>query len=283
MDIVIHTNVDERKLVVDDELRKAVADARDREHAIESLLDAKSRRENETALRTHLSCGIEQVEIWARQNDLPIDEFVSRCINLRGPLDEGLKRKRMRELARLYLLLSSETEIPTQPSEHRHLWETLQSDEPYLYLPHKTSNYRTSYIPFTFYLESVDCLDPGLATVSAEDIEREIAALLAFLRREDAACELRAACAYYLHGRIHPFHDGNGHVGRALACLTLGKDYSTWTKLTFVQAIHSNRGKVEEVFKCVTAGHDDLRSAVTFILSLLAQAQQETLETKIAT
>lgn len=275
---MVQTGVDGRSLTIDDELRAAISDIRRHEDAVARRLDALSPKERERALRTCVAGDLAEPKLWAAQDGLPTDEFVARCVSLRGPVKEGRKRRDMRERARLYLLMSSsEARQPSNLGEHHQLWETLMHDEPFSYPPHKTSSYRTGYIPFTAYLDSVDDLRPGLATIPEEDIEQNVLNLLSFLRRSDVECELRAAAGYYLHGRIHPFFDGNGHTGRALACVTLGDYYSIESRLALVRTIQSSRGRIEGVFCELTEGHGDLQPAAELMLDLLAKAQEDVL------
>ena len=275
----IRTGVDGRVLSVDEVVETAIADVRRNESQIAEQLATLNETERDARRREYVTCGLPSALELAKDASLTSAGFAQCCTALRyGLISEAPLRRDVRELARLYLLLTTrDVGLPATTDEHHRLWDTLLADEPFRDPSFKTSAYRQGFIPFTSRLKPVESLPAGSATVAEEDIEHEMEALLAFLQDKSVDRELRSSAGVYLHDRIHPFFDGNGHMGRAIACLALGDGCSVETKLALARKLQNERPATFRAFSALTETHGDLRSWVVLMLGMLADAQGEVL------
>lgn len=271
----IETGVDDRTITPNAQVTQAVDEVRELEGRVRAAL---ATAEDDLALaRTIVACGLDSVERICRETGSPA-ELCERVVALRGPLGQARARRDARELARLYALLAERARPPATLNELIELHARLIAGEPVIFAHSARTDLRRGYTPFTSMLLPGEELPKGKRTLSEERIEAESEALLAFVARADVGAEVRAAAAYYLETRIHPFFDGNGHTGRTLAALVLGEGYSSSTKLAFVRALQLEREEIAIAMCEATATRADLAPMVCLMLDMLAQGQRSLLE-----
>ncbi len=113
---------------------------------------------------------------------------------------------------------------------------------------------------------------PGWETVPPDAIPAETEALLRWIRTETPR-EVRAATAYFLFGRIHPFRDGNGRTLRMLYLGLLSGGYPTPTLLACLERLQANRLLLAEAEARTNAGREDLSVFGCLLLRILGMAQ----------
>ncbi|MBR3224284.1 MAG: Fic family protein [Atopobiaceae bacterium] len=118
---------------------------------------------------------------------------------------------------------------------------------------------------------------PGAQTAAPEEIPAEVERLLALVADESLALEARGAAAYFAHGAIHPFRDGNGHCGRMLSCAMLAGAYSSATLLALTARLQGNRPEVGNEIRATVDGRKDAERFCRLFLDLLAQGQRDVL------
>lgn len=74
-------------------------------------------------------------------------------------------------------------------------------------------------------------LTEGHETVAPDDIPAHVEMLLSFVNSGEGMAELRTAVALSALEHIHPFADGNGRLGRMLACSMLAEVYPAQSSL----------------------------------------------------
>lgn len=89
--------------------------------------------------------------------------------------------------------------------------------------------------------------------------------------------EARAAAAYFAHGAIHPFRDGNGHCGRMLSCAVLADAYSPATLIALTARLQGSRAEVGAEIRATVGGRKDAECSCRLFLNLLALGQQDVL------
>ena len=179
-------------------------------------------------------------------------------------------RRIVREIARVYARASTKgLRTPKRPDDFHALWECAMEGEPRWSKESFTPKFRASAARILNgqSLETVlqVCIDPA-------DYETELARLLAFLRDESLELEVRAACGYALFEWIHPFVDGNGHVGRMLALSLLQDSYSLPTMVCFSSALVWGKLGTSRLFAPLRSGDGTL---VDFCRGTLEQLHAE--------
>ena len=71
---------------------------------------------------------------------------------------------------------------------------------------------------------------------------------------------------------VHPVRDGNGHLGRMLACAMLAGCYATPTLLAFVSQMQAKRAEVSRAIVAIVRGQEDLGPFVYLFLATLQEA-----------
>ena len=74
---------------------------------------------------------------------------------------------------------------------------------------------------------------------------------------------------------IHPVRDGNGHLGRMLACAMLAGHHATPTLLAFVARMQAKRTKISRTIVAIVRGQEDLGPFVHLFLATLREALEE--------
>ena len=271
----IETGVDHMTITPDARLTEALGRVRELEGRVRA---AFATTEDDLALaRSVVACGLDSVERICREDISPA-ELCERVIALRGPFGQANVRRNARELARFYALLAECARPPATLDELMGLHARLIAGEPFIFAHSARTDLRRGYTPFSSMLLPDEELPSGNRTLSEDRIEAETEALIAFVTRADVDTEVRAAAAYYLETHIHPFFDGNGHTGRALAALVLGEGYSASTKLAFVRALQLGRHEVSKAMYETTDAHADLAPLACLMMDMLAQGQLSLLE-----
>ncbi len=243
----------------------------------ETALRKRIGRQDEEALLRRLIAGdVTAVAELARDRSAGFEDFLSVCYMMRGePWNEARIRRDMRERIRLYRRLAAgDAAVPRTAAELQDLWAEAVSDEAALYIESERPQFRLSGVPFGhsgFVFEPAPA-PPDSVTAVPEDIPREADHLLAFIRDPAIPAEIRAGAAYYAHGRIHPFRDGNGRTARMLTCSMLAGNYSTMTLLAFLSALQTERRRMDEAIGFVTLNRSDAESAVRVYLEIFLEA-----------
>lgn len=85
--------------------------------------------------------------------------------------------------------------------------------------------------------------------------------------------EARAAAAYFAHGAIHPFRDGNGHAARMLALALLAPHYGTEQLVRFVARMQGRREDLVGLLGDIRLQRSDIGDLAAFMLSLLDESR----------
>ena len=225
--------------------------------------------------RAIAAAGVDAAEDLARSLGVSDYDLQDLCLALRGePWSQALVRRDMRERMRIWRRLSEGGfAVPSTTTELLALWTEANSGEIALYTEAETARLRTrtpfahGKIPFEHR-----AVDPGRETVDAKDLPREVGNLVAFIARDDIPVEYHAAASLFALWYVHPFPDGNGHVGRMLACSMLAGGYSTPTLLAFVWALQSSRERISETIAGIVGDQGDLLPFAELFLELLIRA-----------
>lgn len=267
MNPVIDTGVAWCALSVSKDIEHILAVARERERIVPA--DARM------SARDIAVAGVDAAEDLARSSGLSDADLVGRCLALRGePWSQAPARRDMRERMRIWRRLSEGIfAAPSNIAELLALWTEANSGEIALYSEAETARLRIrtpfahGKIPFEH-----KATDPGRETVDVQDLPREVSNFIAFMSRDDIPVEYHAAASLFALWYIHPFPDGNGHVGRMLACSMLAGGYSTPTLLAFVRAMQSNRERISETIAGIVVEQGDLLPFAELFLELLVKA-----------
>lgn len=268
----IDTGLDGKIILPSEEWQELVLEARENELAIRRRFPSEREAEKE-ALR--LAAG-----------SLPLPEindreaFTEACLSLRGPFKEGRIRRTAREKVRLIRYLDGNAVPVSSREDILKLWETAMESEP-RWKDDLPAHFRTpeERIPFS---HGSNLFEPGPVprgseTTPPDEIPKALDLLTEWLKREDLQPELKAAAAFLLFERIHPFADGNGHTGRMLSCGILASDYSALTLMSWIGMHHENKRTVKEAVMLTELSPDDISTPCCMILRLLTRGQRRIL------
>ena len=181
------------------------------------------------------------------------------------------RRRRVREIARVYRLKQTDALfLPRNVKGFHQLWELAMEGEPRWSEDYPTSAFRAEQ---AFV---VDAMTGGkvLQVCSVpENYEKDLTLLLAVLSDNTLLPEIRAACGFGLFEFIHPFQDGNGHVGRMLMNAVLGRLYHLPVMVCFSQETVVDRGRTLGQFEMIRSRKGMLNDFCLDILSQLEEAQ----------
>lgn len=110
---------------------------------------------------------------------------------------------------------------------------------------------------------------------AAQGIEKEMAAFLKWFNAEQAGLDLvlKAAVAHFWFETIHPFHDGNGRIGRALADMMLARSENSAQRFYSISAqIKAEQGKYYDYLEEMQKGDLDITSYLDWFLGCLSRA-----------
>lgn len=235
--VPIVTGVDGRCFTPTGQWLQTVEAVRARERRLGSLLSPAASRE--------LLCSPVTGKSGEASRDLREKERVLRCLREGTPLPQTAE-----DLFRLWTKATEGDEFPCGevPLRFRRDGE---------------------HIPFS---GNTGIVRPGWETVSPVMIREETESLLRFIH-EDLPCEIKAAAAYFLFGRIHPFRDGNGRTLRMLYCMLLSGFYSVPTLLASLAGLQANRELLSEAESRTNSGREDLSGFGCLLLRILGIAQ----------
>ena len=114
---------------------------------------------------------------------------------------------------------------------------------------------------------------PECETDAADDIPRDVDALLRFVGRGDLPAEWAAFTSYFLLLRIHPFRDGNGHAARMLALALLAPHYGTEQLVRFVARMQGHKEDLVGLLGDIRLQKSEICDLVAFMLSLLDESR----------
>ena len=255
----------------DDSISSLVEDMRKNEALV------TERAKNLGDVRVHLACRreiafpLEEEGIEPPRATLSPAEFLQAIYQLpRTPRTASLRRL-VREVARTYARACvNDLSIPTEPDGFPAMWDRTMEGEPLWSEDQPASAFRTkaARILSGRSLSTVlqQCADPA-------DYEMELSLLLSFLKDKTVALEVRATCGYALFEWIHPFLDGNGHVGRTLLLTLLQDIYSLASMVWFSQALVWERGRTSGLFAPLRNGNGTLVGFCRAMLEQLHEAQ----------
>jgi len=107
----------------------------------------------------------------------------------------------------------------------------------------------------------------------AETLEREMAAFLAWFESEDIDLVLKSGVAHLWFVTIHPFEDGNGRIGRALADMALARAENTPDRFSSMSAqIEAERKEYYRQLEMAQRGELDITPWLKWFLECLGRA-----------
>ena len=215
---------------------------------------------------------------------LPLEELCECAIEVRGPVDGGIRRSHLRERARLYLHLSRGTWQLDSPDNLLELWDVATRREPIVRNVIDEPRWRTADDPVPFtgarmaWLLGVQPLKPEGATADPCDIESLVESIVSFVRESDLPSELVAFGVKFPLVFAHPFRDGNGHTSRLLTCDILHKaGYSSASLLALLDRLHESRPEILQMIWDVKMGKATSEEFVVLYMGRLLAAQERVL------
>lgn len=191
---------------------------------------------------------------------------------LRATPKGGIKEKRFREFAQLYLDMTFQTpEVPQTPKDIRKIYDRIMSGEPLDDAP-DGALFRAEEVYVTDGLRSVHAgLYPEQAIIDAMEAMIDIAS------SEKMPALYGALASHYIFEYAHPFYDGNGRTGRYLLSLFLGESLSKPTALSLSRALAENKATYYHAFKVAEdpLNGGELTFFVDIMMQLILKAQDE--------
>ena len=184
-------------------------------------------------------------------------------------------RRKAREIARI-AMLSDEggLHVPACVDDLHALWEQAMLREPRWSADFPSSNFRAGDV-------TVRGAKPEHKVVHrcmpADEVPAWLDRLIDLLSDERFAPELRAACGLGLQDWIHPFCDGNGHVGRLIMVSVLESSYSQPTLVCLAREFVVNRGTIIRQFERLRNREHDAVGFCAGLLGQLGDAQERAL------
>lgn len=191
---------------------------------------------------------------------------------------DPLETKRFRELAKLYLgLTSPDGAMPSRPEDIRRIYDIVMSGEPLGDAERPDGR--------LFRKGQVEVIGDG-GKVLHVGVYPEDAIMDALQRMIDLAVSdtipetYSAIVAHYLFEYTHPFYDGNGRTGRYLLALYLSRPLSVLTTLSLSRTIAENKSRYYRSFRDAEnpLNHGELTFFVIFMLESIREAQMGLLE-----
>ena len=258
------------------EMDGLVSSLREREDGIPQSGEAA-----DALARRFVADGVDAALLMSKDASIGTDELLERCMGLKGePWGQVLARRDMRERVRIWRMLArGDARVPASPEELIGLWSQATAGEFPFYREASVPQFRKSGVPFsrtdTPFEQGVPA--PEKETLPPERIEDAVRELLAFANGSDLQIEERAAVAKLSLEYIHPFRDGNGHVGRMLMCILLATAYSPITLLSFVSVLQGRRMEVSRAIMDTVRARTDAAPFVRLMLESLGEAQRTVL------
>ena len=188
-----------------------------------------------------------------------------------GGMEEERAIRDLRERERVLHYLKSGAPLPQTSDDLLELWTVATRGDARVYdsLP---AHFRREGEHVPFSADGSGSVRPGWETVPPDAIQAETGAMLRWIHT-DTPCEVRAATAYFLFGRIHPFCDGNGRTLRMLCLGLLSAEYATPTLLACLDRLQANRLLLAEAEARANTGREDLSVFGCLLLRILGMAQ----------
>ena len=222
--------------------------------------------------------GVDAALLMAKDASIGTDELLERCMGLKGePWGQVSARRDMRERVRIWRMLArGDTRVPASPEELIGLWSQATTGEFPFYREASVPQFRKAGVPFSRTDTPFEQGEPApeKETLPPERIEAAVRELLVFANGSDLQIEERAAVAKLSLEYIHPFRDGNGHVGRMLMCILLASAYSPITLLSFVSVLQERRMEVSRAIMGTVRARTDAAPFVRLMLESLGEAQR---------
>ena len=261
------------------ELEQMCLEARAMERDVKSALETC---DEEALLRSIAAGSVPSARELVQEESLTLEQFWWYCLALKGePWSEAPMRRDMRERVRVWRHAARQgARVPRSRDELLALWSEASEGEFPLYRGTETARFRTEGIPFAHGRVPFEAapLPPGAQTTAPEEIPVEVDRLLALVANESLALEARAAAAYFAHGAIHPFRDGNGHCGRLLSCAMLADAYSPAALLALTAQLQSRRRELGAEIRAAVGGKKDAERFCRLFLGLFVQGQWDVLD-----
>ena len=255
------------------ETDRLVSSLREREAEIPRSGDAA-----DALARRIVTDGVDAALSMAKDASIGTGELLERCMALRGePWEQAPARRDMRERARIWRMLArGDIRVPTSPEELIDLWSQATAGEFPIYREASIPQFRKSGIPFSRTETPFEQGEPapGKETLPPERIEGAVREMLSFANGSDLQIEERAAVAKLSLEYIHPFRDGNGHLGRMLMCRMLSPAYAPATLLSFAAILQEKRMEVSRAIAGTVRARTDAAPFVRLMLESLGEAQR---------
>lgn len=261
------------QLRLDDGLRKFVQDLRERESRIAKQIENTSLREVCRACLYVVADDLLEVSLTMPEGALDDPaSFLQAVREFPFAPATAVARRQSREVARVMVLASAgDLRVPASVDELRDIWEQAMLGEPRLNEHFPTSEFRTDTVSIRGPLPDLKilhvCMDPA-------EVPEWLDSLIRLMADEDMPIELRATCALGMHDWIHPFSDGNGHVGRLLAFALLSSRYSLPTLAFLSRELVVRRSVTTRYFGQLRSRKTDISGFCRGLLGQLADAQE---------
>ena len=220
--------------------------------------------------------GVDAALSMAQDASIGTGELLERCMGLKGkPWGQAPARRDMRERARIWRMLSQgETRVPASPEELIGLWAQATSGEFPVYREASVPQFRKAGVPFSRTDTPFEQGEPapGKETLPPDRIEGAVREMLSFANGRHLSLEERAAVTKLSLEYIHPFRDGNGHVGRMLMCRMLAPAYAPVALLSFVAVLQGRRMEVSRAIADTVRARSDAARFVRLMLESLGEA-----------
>lgn len=184
------------------------------------------------------------------------------------------KRKRFREMAKLYLELTNKDHIlPQSPEDIREVYDCIMVGEDMVGIEPDGKLFRS---------KGVDIIGNG-SRIIHRGIEPEdrivdvLSKMLDLVGSNEVPDIYSSIMSHYIFEYAHPFYDGNGRTGRYLLALYLSRPLSRPTALSLSRVISENRDQYYRAFKTVEdpLNHGELTFFVETMMELIRVAQDE--------
>ncbi|EME3492370.1 Fic family protein [Enterococcus faecium] len=113
-----------------------------------------------------------------------------------------------------------------------------------------------------------------------EDITKEIEILINFMNSHDITSIEKCLISHYYLEYIHPFYDGNGRLGRFIACSYLSRKLDYLSAISFSTSIKKKRGVYGTSFSEVSNPRNlgEITGFIIDMLNLLIEGQQNIID-----
>lgn len=257
----------------DDGLREIVQDIRERETRIEARIENTDLHEVRRICLDVVATDLLEVGLTMPESALDDpDSFFQAVRAFPFAPVTAVARRQSREIARMMTLANEGSlRVPASVEELHGIWGQAMFGEPRWNERFPTSDFRTDTVTIRGPLPDQEilhvCMDPA-------EMPEWLDSLIRFMADEDTPLELRATCALGMHDWIHPFSDGNGHVGRLLALALLSSRYSLPTLAFFSRELVVRRSVTTRYFGQLRSREADIRGFCRGLLGQLADAQE---------